>query len=110
MPRCSLQRAPPGLCLCTAREGLEKWVIVLAAVDPAWAAQGVGTRLLDELEFLVAARGGRKLFVYTNAGDDRVIRFYQRCGYSDAGWVRDYQHGTANSAVFLLKHLALPNL
>jgi ribosomal protein S18 acetylase RimI-like enzyme len=92
-----------------AREGLEKWVIVLAAVDPAWAAQGVGTSLLSELESLVAIRGGCKLFVYTNAEDDRVIRFYQRCGYSDAGWVRDYQYGTANSAVFLLKHLRVPN-
>jgi len=86
-------------------EGLEKWVIVIIAVSPDSASQGIGAALLNEIEKLASDKGAIKMFVYTNKGDERVVGFYQKNGYSDAGWVRDYQYGKENSAVFLLKHL-----
>ena len=49
--------------------------------------------------------GCKKLFVFTNKEDERVINFYKKNGFSDAGWIKDYQYGQNNSAVFLLKYL-----
>jgi GNAT superfamily N-acetyltransferase len=86
-------------------EGLEKWVIVITAVDPGFAGQGVGSLLLKEVEKEATAKGATKMFVYTNKGDEKVVEFYKKNGYADAGWVKDYQYGKDNSAVFLLKHL-----
>ncbi len=45
------------------------------------------------------------MFIFTNKDDDQVVNFYKKCGYKDAGWIKDYQYGKGNSAVFLLKHL-----
>lgn len=88
------------------KEGLEKWVIIIMAVDPNMTGQGVGTLLLKEIEKQAIDKGALKMFVYTNKGDDKVVSFYQKNGYSDAGWVKDYQYGSNNSAVFLLKYLS----
>jgi len=92
--------------LINGKEGKEKWVIVIVAVDPNNSGQGIGSLLLKELEKIVSQRGVTKMFVYTNKGDDKVINFYKKNNYEDAGWIRDYQYGKGNSAVFLLKHLA----
>ncbi len=87
------------------REGLEKWVIVIAAVKAGAEGNGVGSSLLKEMEKYAKENGAIKMFVYTNKDDERVVHFYQKNGYEDAGWIRDYQYGTENSAVFLLKYL-----
>lgn len=86
-------------------EGEEKWVICLLAVLPAAQSQGVGHGLLTKLENEAKTRGCRKMFVYTNKEDERVIHFYKKHNYEDAGWVKDYQYGRGNSARFLLKYL-----
>lgn len=88
------------------REGLEKWVIVMTAVDPIFSGKGVGVLLLKEIEKQAASKGARKVFVYTNKNDDDVVRFYKKNGYADAGWIKDYQYGEDNSAVFLIKYLS----
>lgn len=85
------------------QESLEKYVIVLTAVLPQTAGKGVGTELLKSLESEVAKRNVKKLFVFTNKDDTQVINFYHKNGYEDAGWIKDYQYGKGNSAVFLLK-------
>ena len=87
------------------KEGVEKWVIILAAVLQIESGKGIGSLLLSELEQIVRNKGGRKLFIFTNDGDDRVIEFYKKNGYVDAGRIQDYQYGKDNSAVFLLKYL-----
>lgn len=87
------------------KEGLEKWVIVIIAVDLDSAGQGVGTLLLKGVEKQALDRNANKMFVYTNKSDDRVVSFYEKNGYSSAGWVKDYQYGRNNSAVFLIKYL-----
>lgn len=86
-------------------EGTEKWVIVITAVDPESAGQGVGSFLLKEIEREAESRNAKKIFVYTNKDDEGVVEFYKKNGYSDAGWIKDYQYGKDNSAVFLLKYL-----
>jgi ribosomal protein S18 acetylase RimI-like enzyme len=87
-------------------EGIEKWVIVITAVDPEFSGQGVGSFLLSEIEEEAKSKDAKKMFVYTNKGDVSVVKFYKKNGYSDAGWIKDYQYGQNNSAVFLLKHLS----
>ena len=85
------------------REGTEKWVITnIAVVSPA-SGKGVGSQLLEAIEAEIKKRGGVKLFVHTNVGDNRVIRFYYKNGYKNAGTILDYYY--AGSAVFLLKSL-----
>jgi len=86
-------------------EGEEKWVIIVTGVMPELAGKGIGTFLLQELEQAVKERGGKKLFVFTNKGDEQVINFYHKNKYEDAGWIKDYQYGENNSAVFLLKYI-----
>lgn len=87
------------------QESKEKWVIVIAAVTPEYTRQGVGSALLKALEEYVARTGANKLFVFTNNDDEQVISFYHHNNYEDAGWIKDYQYGRGNSAVWLLKYL-----
>lgn len=87
------------------KEGLDKWVIVIASVKAGVTGSGVGSGLLREMEKYVKKCGASKMFVYTNKDDEKVLHFYQKNGYEDAGWIRDYQYGQGNSAVFLLKYL-----
>lgn len=87
------------------KEGLDKWVIVIAAVHPDAKGQGVGSELLKGIENVARERKVSKMFVYTNKDDNEVINFYHKNGYEDAGWIKAYQYGENNSAVFLLKYL-----
>lgn len=87
------------------KEGLDKWVVVIAAVNPDQTGTGVGSGLLQAMEEHAKKQGASKMFVYTNKDDDKVVHFYQKNGYEDAGWIKDYQYGQGNSAVFLLKYL-----
>lgn len=87
------------------KEGLEKWAIVIAAVREGFSGQGVGSGLLSAIEKEAQKRGAVKMFVYTNKDDDEVVSFYKKNNYEDAGWIRDYQYGENNSAIFLLKYL-----
>lgn len=86
-------------------EGTEKWVILIAAVIPEFTSKGIGTGLLQTLEQHVHRSDGKKMFVFTNENDEKVINFYKKNGYEYAGWIKDYQYGGNNSAVFLLKYL-----
>lgn len=86
-------------------EGLEKWVIMITAVNPSLSGNGIGTILLNGIEETAKTNKVRKMFVFTNENDINVINFYHKNGYSDAGYVRDYQYGKNNSAIFLLKYL-----
>ena len=87
------------------KEGEEKWVVIVEAVDPDYFGQGIGSLLLKEMETKAKDRGVKKMFVFTNKGDSGVVSYYLRNGYKKAGWIQDYQYGENNSAVFLLKYL-----
>ncbi len=86
-----------------AKEGTEKWVITNVAVVPEVAGQGVGSQLISAIESECKKRRVKKLFVHTNKGDDKVIHFYQKNGFQDASWVKDYYY--AGDAVFFIKYL-----
>ncbi len=62
------------------------------AVDPDCQGQGLGRRLLTEIEQLAAGRGFRKLLIetYDHADFDKARRFYERNGFRQAGRVDDY--------------------
>lgn len=85
------------------REGMEKWVITNTAVTSSASGKGIGSKLLEAIESEAKKRGAKKIFVHTNVGDERVIRFYQKNGYQEAGSIQDYYY--AGSAMFLLKSL-----
>lgn len=91
--------------LINGKEGSEKWVIIALGVDSGQTGKGIGTSLITELENVLRKGDVKKLFTFTNKEDIKVINFYQKNGYSDAGWIKDYQYGKNNSAVFLLKYL-----
>ena len=96
----ALQESP-----INGKEGIEKWVIIVVGVDPKYNGQGVGSLLLKKLEEMAKAKGVKKMFTYTNKDDQKVINFYRKNGYQDAGLIKDYQYGKNNSAAFLLKYL-----
>ena len=85
------------------REGVEKWVVTSMAVVPEMTGKGLGSKLMIELEKTLKNKGVKKVFVHTNLGDDRVINFYKKNGYKDAGQIKDYYYD--GSAVFLIKYL-----
>lgn len=86
-------------------EALQKWVVIIVAVLPSAAGQGIGSALLAGLEAEARNHNAQKMFTYTNQGDEQVINFYRKNGYVDAGFIKDYQYGRDNTAVFLLKYL-----
>jgi ribosomal protein S18 acetylase RimI-like enzyme len=51
------------------------------AVLPAHRGQGIGTRLMDELEAALAADGIEDLILGVLPGNDAAIRLYERRGY-----------------------------
>ncbi|MBT6690001.1 GNAT family N-acetyltransferase [archaeon] len=91
--------------LVNGKEGFEKWVVIVEAVHPNKRGKGVGSSLLEAVEVYVKKKGAKKMFVFTNKKDKGVIDFYKKNDYEDAGWVKDYQYGEDNSAVFLLKYI-----
>ncbi len=86
-------------------EGTEKWVIVMTAVNKNSTGSGIGSGLLNAIEKYAKEKGAKKIFVYTNENDSKVIDFYEKNNYEGAGRIKDYQYGKDNSVVFLLKYL-----
>lgn len=91
--------------LINGKEGREKWVINMMAVLPDLTGKGIGSGLIKTIEEHARKRQVKKMFVFTNKEDNKVINFYKKNNYEDAGWIKDYQYEENNSAVFLLKYL-----
>ncbi|GAA4202603.1 SDR family oxidoreductase [Actinocatenispora rupis] len=63
------------------------WHVSMVFVDPAYRGRRIGVLLLDE----VAARaGGRRLQLWTGAGNERAQRLYRRAGFTPTGRVREH--------------------
>lgn len=62
------------------------------AVHPECQGAGAGSRLVSEVERILATRGARLLVVETSARDDyeATRRFYERRGYAERVRVRDF--------------------
>lgn len=50
-------------------------------VDPAWRGRGVGARLLQSLEALLAERHIGLALLETGRDQAEAVRLYERCGY-----------------------------
>ncbi|MET1012692.1 MAG: GNAT family acetyltransferase [Actinomycetota bacterium] len=61
-------------------EGHRGWINYLA-VDPSRRWQGLGTRLMDEAEGLLAERGCPKINLQIRSENADVIAFYGALGY-----------------------------
>lgn len=59
------------------------------AVDPAFAGQGVGSRLLDRLEAALLAQQQRELFLLVSDFNLDAQHFYRRHGYAEIGRVSE---------------------
>lgn len=64
--------------------GAEQARITALVVSPACARQGVGRRLLREVEAIARQAGAARIEVTTAASRDGAHSFYRECGYVDA--------------------------
>lgn len=62
-------------------DGHRGWVYALA-VRPDLRRRGLGTRLMARLESALAGLGCLKINLQVRAGNESVVAFYQRLGYS----------------------------
>ncbi|MDQ0428002.1 ribosomal protein S18 acetylase RimI-like enzyme [Planomicrobium stackebrandtii] len=60
----------------------DEWYIDTVSVDPKYQGQGIGSKLFDFAEKLVAAQGGGKLSLNVDVDKEGAIRLYKRLGYS----------------------------
>ncbi|NQZ85662.1 MAG: GNAT family N-acetyltransferase [Nanoarchaeales archaeon] len=89
-----------------AIEGTEKWVISILAIIPELTGKQIGSNLILNLETYAKTQNVKKIFVYTNMEDSKVINFYKNNNYKEVGYIKGYQGGdTNNDAIFLLKYL-----
>jgi ribosomal protein S18 acetylase RimI-like enzyme len=79
------------LVLPTDREGI--FYIAKCFVDPERWGEGVGTRLLADLESRVLDRGGDQLSLTVMADNDRGVAFFERRGYERIETFRDEEFG-----------------
>ncbi|MDZ4878545.1 MAG: hypothetical protein CLLPBCKN_007980 [Chroococcidiopsis cubana SAG 39.79] len=68
------------------------WNLQLIAIRPDCQGQGRGTNLLQYVEQMLTASGGRVLLVETSGLPDfeRTRAFYRKCGYGEEARIRDF--------------------
>jgi GNAT superfamily N-acetyltransferase len=77
-----------GPIACTAASYDLYWI----AVAPRWQRGGLGQKLMAEVEQLVVAAGGERIYIDTSGKPQYVptCRFYERCGYQIAAQLPDF--------------------
>ena len=63
-------------------DGHRGWINYLA-VDPSVQGQGVGRKLMESVELLLAEFGCPKINLQIRKGNQGVIDFYEKIGYSE---------------------------
>jgi ribosomal protein S18 acetylase RimI-like enzyme len=58
------------------------------AVDAAYRSQGLGNRLMDEIEARLRAKGCRKAYLLVKKGNETAARLYQKRGWGEMDKVR----------------------
>lgn len=82
------------------------WNLYFIAVLPDSKGTGIGKQLVSFTEQQASAAGGRLLIVETSSLDsfEPTRAFYARCGFEEAGRIRDY-YGDGEAKVIFLKDL-----
>jgi len=77
------------------------------AVEKGRQGCGLGRRLLGESERLMAAAGGRQVYIETSGRDvyEPTRGFYLRCGYRVAAVLRDF-YAVGDDKVIFVKEIA----
>lgn len=61
---------------------LDEWYIDTVSVDPAYQGRGIGSKIFEYAEEMVASTGGGKLSLNVDTDKEGAIRLYRRLGYS----------------------------
>lgn len=61
---------------------LDEWYIDTVSVDSAYQGKGIGSKIFEYAEEIVASTGGGKLSLNVDTDKDGAIRLYRRLGYS----------------------------
>ena len=83
------------------------WNLYFIAVLPSSKGKGIGKQLVQYTEEQARSAGGRLLIVETSSLDEfePTRAFYRRCGFEEAGRIRDY-YSKGEAKVIFLKDLA----
>lgn len=78
------------------------WNLLLIAVRPEHRGTGRGTALLQAVEALAKAEGGRILLVETSATDgfQATRRFYTAAGYTEEARIRDFYRSADDKVIY----------
>ncbi len=96
-------REPVGVAYCAPERMTQgTWNTLLIAVEPSRHGQGLGRRIMAEVEAALKARGHRLLLVETSADPafEGTRGFYRRLGYGEEARIRDFYRAGEDKVVF----------
>ncbi len=82
-PNIMLLTLPGGFAM--ARVVLDECELLTLAVDPAHRRQGLGRRLLEQLENESLARDATEVFLEVSEQNTPARNLYRACGYTESG-------------------------
>lgn len=86
------------------------WELMMIAVDQERHRQGIGSKMLVEVEQVIRAEDGRLLLIETSSKSsfERTRLFYRKHGYTEVAHIADYFSDGDGKASFV-KRLAIPD-
>ena len=60
------------------------------AVDASFRGQGIGSRLMDEIESRLREKGCIRCYLLVVTDNDEAMRYYEKRGWEHMTWVRPY--------------------
>jgi len=60
------------------------------AVNASFRGQGVGSRLMDEIESRLRAKGCIRCYLLVTSDNDEAMRYYEKRGWEHMDWVIPY--------------------
>lgn len=82
---------------------IHSWDLYWVVVDKARQGQGLGRRLMSEVEQRISAQGGKRLYVETSAKAQYLPTraFYEKCGYAVEAELPDFYAEGDGKIIFL---------
>lgn len=94
-----------GAIACTVGSFDLYWI----AVHQSHRGRGIGMELLRRTEKLIAARGGRRVYIETSSREQYLStrKFYERCGYVAEAELRDF-YAPGDGKVIYVRAIGAP--